>query len=129
SASFDSADAKDQREAEAKRVKGTHPSLALERYAGTYSDSLYGKVSVRMENGHLVLDFTPKMAGDMEHWHYDTFRVTWRDHREGTNLVTFTLDADGKIDTMSADIGGPPEEQPRMKRVADPANRTSSNGQ
>lgn len=128
-ASFDSIDAKDQREAEAKRVSGTRPSLALERYAGAYADSLYGKVSVRMENGHLVLDVAPKMIGDMEHWHYDTFKVTWRDHRDGTNLVTFALDADGKIDTMSTDIGGPPEEQPRWKRMADPVNRTSSNGQ
>jgi CubicO group peptidase (beta-lactamase class C family) len=117
-ASFDSIDAKDRREADAKRVPNTHPSLALERYAGTYADSLYGKVNVRTEAGHLVLDMAPKMIGDMEHWHYDTFKVIWRDHRDGTNLVTFTLDADGQIDTMSIDIGGPPEEMPRMKRVS-----------
>ena len=128
-ASFDSIDAKDLREAEAKRVQGTHPSLPLERYAGTYEDSLYGRGAVRMENGHLVLDLAPKMVGDMEHWHYDTFKVVWRDHRDGTNLVTFSLDVDGKVDMMTADIGGPPEEMPRMKRVADTSDRTSSNGQ
>ena len=125
-ASFDSIDAKDQREALAKRVKGTRASLPLERYAGTYEDSLYGKAVVRMENGHLVLDVAPKMIGDMEHWHYDTFRVLWRDHRDGTNLVTFALDMDGKVDTMSSDIGGPPEENPRMKRTSDSIERTSS---
>jgi hypothetical protein len=69
------------------------------------------------------------MTGDMEHWHYDTFRVTWRDHRDGTNQVTFALDPDGKIDTMTTDIGGPPEEMPRMKRVAGQSDRTSSNRQ
>jgi hypothetical protein len=123
-ASFDSIDEKDRREANAKRVKGTKPSLPLERYAGTYADSLYGKVVVRMENGHLVLDMAPKMIGDMEHWHYDTFRVVWRDHRDGTNLVSFTLDMDGKVDMMSTDIGGPPEENPTMKRSSDSTDRT-----
>jgi CubicO group peptidase (beta-lactamase class C family) len=125
-ASFDAIEEKDRRESEAKRVKGTRPSLPLERYAGTYQDSLYGKMIVRMENGHLVLDIAPKMIGDMEHWHYDTFRVVWRDHRDGTNLVTFALDMDGKVDTMSTDIGGPPEETPRMKRMSDSIERTSS---
>jgi CubicO group peptidase (beta-lactamase class C family) len=126
-ASFDSIDARDQREAEAKRVSNTRPSLPLDRYTGVYGDSLYGSVTVRMEGQHLVLDMAPKMTGDMEHWHYDTFKVRWRDHRDGTNLVTFTLDADGRIDTMSADIGGPPEENPRMKRVGDLPKATSTN--
>jgi CubicO group peptidase (beta-lactamase class C family) len=128
-ASFDSIDAKDRREADDKRVMGTHPSLPLARYAGTYADSLYGTAHVRVENGHLVLDIAPKMIGDMEHWHYDTFRVTWRDHRDGTNQVTFTLDPDGDIDTMSTDIGGPPEETLRMKRVAGTTQGTSTNRQ
>ena len=128
-ASFDSIDAKDRREAEAKRVKGTRPSLALDGYTGIYADSLYGTARVRMEKGHLVLDLAPKMIGDMEHWHYDTFKVVWRDHRDGTNLVTFALDMDGKVDTMTTDIGGPPEEILRMKRAGDLQARTSTTGQ
>ena len=82
---------------------------------------------MRVEGQHLVLDMAPKMVGDMEHWHYDTFKVKWRDHRDGSNLVTFALDADGNIDTMTADIGGPPEEMPRMKRVGDLPKATSTN--
>jgi CubicO group peptidase (beta-lactamase class C family) len=128
-ASFDSIDAADKKAEEAKRVPNTHPSLALDRYAGTYADSLYGSVIVRMENGRLVLDVAPKMIGDLAHWHYDTFKVTWRDHRDGTNMVTFALDANGQIDTMSTDIGGPPEETMRMKRVSNSTTRTSTNGQ
>jgi CubicO group peptidase (beta-lactamase class C family) len=128
-ASFDSIDAKDRREAEAKRVKGTRPSLSLDGYTGVYADSLYGTAQVRVENGHLVLDLAPKMVGDMEHWHYDTFKVVWRDHRDGTNLVTFALDMDGKVDTMTTDIGGPPEEMLRMKRAGDLQALTSTTGQ
>lgn len=125
-ASFDSIDARDRRDADARRVRGTRTSLPLTRYAGTYSDSLYGAAKVRVEGGHLVLDLSPKLVGDLSHWHYDTFRVTWRDHREGTNMVTFSLDADGQVEQMSTDIGGPAEEMPRMQRSADTAVRTSS---
>ena len=124
-ASFDSIEAKDKRDKEGKRVKGTHPTLDLPRYAGTYSDSLYGTARVSIENGHLVLELAPKQVGDLEHWHYDTFNVVWRDHRDGTNLVTFSLDADGKIDTMKTDVGGLSEEMPQMKRVADAPVTTS----
>ncbi len=102
------------------------PSLGLARYAGTYVDSLYGTAHVTMANGHLVLELAPKLVGDLEHWHYDTFNVVWRDHRDGSNLVTFVLDADGQVDTMKADVGGPTEEMPVMKRVPDAIVRTSS---
>lgn len=116
-ASVDSIDAKDTRAKESKRVKGTKPSLELSRYAGAYADSLYGTARVSLENGHLVLGLAPKLVGDLEHWHYDTFKVLWRDHRDGTNLVTFTLDSDGQVELMKTDVGGPAEEQPQMKRV------------
>jgi hypothetical protein len=34
-------------------VLGTHPSLALDKYVGTYSDGLYGDMTVRVDNGKL----------------------------------------------------------------------------
>jgi CubicO group peptidase (beta-lactamase class C family) len=115
----DVADAKAEREIEAKRVKGTHPPLPLEKYVGTYSDSLYGSATVRMENGHLVLALTPKTVGDLEHWQYDTFRVIWRDHRDGKGFVQFELDpVTGAVTTMRQipDPGEPREEVPVWRR-------------
>jgi hypothetical protein len=41
--------------AEAKRVTGTKPSLPLARYAGTYSDSLYGDVTIQVAGDGLRL--------------------------------------------------------------------------
>lgn len=69
----------------------------------------------------------PKLEGDLEHWHYDTFNVVWRDHRDGTNMVTFALNSDGQVDTMKTDVGGLPEEMPQMKRVANAPATTSTN--
>jgi CubicO group peptidase (beta-lactamase class C family) len=84
----------------AARRPDTRPSLPLEQYAGTYADTLYGNATVTLEQGRLVLRYGPAFTGDLTHWHYDTFRVTWRHPRLGSSFVTFTLDARGKVADM-----------------------------
>ena len=97
-----------QAEAERKmaegRAKDTRPSLPLERYTGTYADSMYGNATVKLENGKLVLRYGPTFEGELEHWHYDTFRALWRNKMLGTSFVTFALDASAKVSDM--DIEG-----------------------
>jgi CubicO group peptidase (beta-lactamase class C family) len=93
----------EKKQAEAKRVRGTKPSLALARYAGTYTDSLYGSAVVRVERGHLVLESSAFLAADLEHWNYDTFQARYRNRWLGTSLVTFRLGADGNVSTL--DLG------------------------
>jgi CubicO group peptidase (beta-lactamase class C family) len=87
------------------RVTGTQPALALEQYAGTYHADVYGEASVTLEDDHLVLRFsrTPAFTGDLEHWHYDTFRIHWRDPMVSAGLVTFPLTAQGKPFEMKFD--------------------------
>jgi hypothetical protein len=85
---------------EADRVPGTQPSLPLDRYAGTYSDSLYGDVEVAVENGRLVATMGPSFTGDLEHWHFDTFKVRWRDRGLGWTYFTFALNARAKIESL-----------------------------
>ena len=89
---------------DAARVPDTKPSLPLDAYAGTYADTMYGAARVTLEQGKLVLRYGPSFTGSLEHWHYDTFRVTWSEAREGASFVTFTLDAAGKVDRM--EVGG-----------------------
>jgi CubicO group peptidase (beta-lactamase class C family) len=90
----------EEKKKEDERVKDTKPSLALEKYVGTYDNEMYGSVTVKMENQKLVLQFYPTMVGDMEHWHYDTFRVVWRDRSLDKDMLVFTLGADGKVGEM-----------------------------
>jgi len=92
-----------EKKAEAERVKGTSPSLALEKYAGAYKSEMYGDAKVTLEKGKLVAHYGPGFTGDLEHWHYDTFRVTWRDRMEGKGLVSFTLNPQGKIEGMKVE--------------------------
>lgn len=88
------------------RVTGTRPSLPLERYAGTYADAMYGEMQVAFEDGRLVLRFGPEYVGDLEHWHFDTFRAVWRDPAMGRAFVTFALGAGGDVETMRVESFG-----------------------
>ena len=92
------------KEAEQKRlaqhVLDTKPSLALDKYAGIYSDSMYGDVKVTDENGALRLKYGTAFDGTLEHWHFDTFRANWQNKAVARNFVTFALDADGKVKSL-----------------------------
>lgn len=87
---------------EAARAVGTKPSLALARYAGEYRDAWYGKATIALEGGKLVLRMThtPAMVGELEHWHYDTFVAHFRDNTIPDAFVTFSLGRDGAVDQM-----------------------------
>jgi CubicO group peptidase (beta-lactamase class C family) len=86
--------------AEAERVTGTNPSLALEKYAGAYANEMYGDATVSFENGKLMLRRGQAFAGTLEHWHFDVFRVTWNDRTMGRQFVSFTLDPKGQVAEM-----------------------------
>jgi CubicO group peptidase (beta-lactamase class C family) len=85
------------RKVESSRIRGTRPTLPLAAYAGTYADpdSLFGRATVALEGGRLVVRWSG-WVGEMEHWNYDTFRSRWRDPVLGRSFVTFALDAAGK---------------------------------
>jgi CubicO group peptidase (beta-lactamase class C family) len=84
---------------EAQRVAGTRPTLPLERYAGTYADSLYGPVTVSYERGQLMLRRGAR-SGVLEHWHYDTFRARWANAWQGMSMATFVIGSRGVADRL-----------------------------
>jgi len=92
----------ERKKEESRRVAGTSPSLALGKYAGTYTDPLYGDVLVTLENGHLRARYGTAFDGPLEHWNYDTFRAKWAAEWRGTSLLTFVLDAHGEPTTLQA---------------------------
>lgn len=82
------------------RVKGTKPSLALEEYAGTYDNEMYGPVTVKAQDGKLAVQFHPTYVGEADHWHYDTFQILWKDRSLDKDMITFVLGTDGKVSEM-----------------------------
>ena len=78
---------------EASRIRNTRPSLELSKYAGVYEEPTVGRVTVREVNGVLRLEAGKALAGPLEHWHYDRFRVRYDDRWQGTDGVAFTIGA------------------------------------
>jgi CubicO group peptidase (beta-lactamase class C family) len=93
---------------DAARAANTRPSLPLSGYAGTYSDDLYGAITIAEEGGRLVMRFSrsPNFVADLEHWNYDTFQIKWRpsvSYNFPRGWVTFTIDKNGKTDELKID--------------------------
>ncbi len=100
--------AKDDAASDAARKLNTKPTLPLASYAGTYSSDMYGDVTIAEENGKLVMRMvpTPDYVADLEHWHYDTFRIHWRPsvgYNFQRGFVTFTINKDAVPDQIKID--------------------------
>ena len=120
-AQADSAEAREN----AKRVPDTHPTLPLERYAGTYADSMYGPATVTVNPQGKLLFTRGEMVADLEHWNYDTFRANWRVGIADHTLLTFTIDAAGNVGGIKMDLAG---DAITFTRQPDTAKRVSRGG-
>jgi len=85
---------------DARRVSGTAASLPARKFAGDYSDPLHGDVKVTDEAGGLGIRYGAAFVGTLEHWHYNTFRATWKAVWRAPELVNFVLDSDGEPATL-----------------------------
>jgi len=89
------------------RVTGTKPSLSPEGYTGIFRDKSYGDAEVSMDSGKLRLTFLPAKAvftGELEHWHYDTFKVVFNDKFLTFGLITFSFNSSGKVTGFKIDL-------------------------
>ena len=109
-----------EKKMESERVKDTSPSLPLEKYAGTFQSDMYGEAKVAFENQKLVVRFGPNFTGDLQHWHFDTFRVTWRDPMQGKGFVNFRLNTQGKADLVNI------ENLSEFTRVPEPVSKSAT---
>lgn len=97
-----------RRRREDGRVAGTEPSLPTAGYTGRYRSPLHGGLEVSAGEAGLILELGPAMVADLEHWHYDTWRVRWRNPalREASMpLVTFRLGPEGQVEEL--ELTGP----------------------
>jgi len=79
-----------------KQVKETKPTYPLERYAGFYRSPLYGEAIVEWLDDKLIFRLGV-MHGELTHFHYDTFLLTWKNPQDGRALVRFVPNDLGKI--------------------------------
>jgi CubicO group peptidase (beta-lactamase class C family) len=111
----------------AQRLPNAPPSLPLEKYAGTYADSLSGEIRIAHDGGALTLHYHPGFEATLEPWQYNTFRVRWRNAsvlQSPLSLATFNLDQNGRptelrLETLGTFRAAPAPAGPR----ASPGNR------
>lgn len=82
---------------EASRPKDTTPSVPVDRYAGRYTNEMYGDVTVDVAADKIALQFGPSRIGDLEPWSRDAYKIVWHGRREGSGLVQFVVDPVGTV--------------------------------
>ncbi len=97
-------DEEEVRAFENKRVLNTNTTFSIDAYAGEYSNEIFGRVDVRLENGKLVFDINDKfIVAGLPHWHYDTFYGPIGEAGQYTLIATFGLNAMGKVASLDID--------------------------
>jgi CubicO group peptidase (beta-lactamase class C family) len=93
---------------EAKRVRNTAPAHALEAFAGAYEHPAWGRIDVALEGGRLAIRIgsSPRNAGALEHWNFDTFRARLGDGRGGWTYVGFITGLDGQVSSLMLEDPG-----------------------
>jgi len=79
------------------------PSLPLDRYAGDYTDPWYGTIKVRKSGNGLAIEFphSTGMQGPLTHYQYDTFKTNPALNWVEPAYVSFSIDANGKVDRVT----------------------------
>ena len=91
------------KEKEAKRAMDTKPNLPLYQYTGTYNNEIYGRAEIIYNGTILKLVLPNKINADLTHWHYDTFKAKYNYEWFDPGWINFSLNADGKINSMIID--------------------------
>jgi hypothetical protein len=89
-----------QQRLESMRLKDAKPTVPIDRYAGQYNNEMYGDINVTLAADKLTLQFGPSLTGDLESWSKDSYKIVWRDRREGTGLVEFLVSPVGTVSAL-----------------------------
>lgn len=112
---------KAEQEDEAARAKNTKPSLSLKDYSGNYHSAMYGDVVVTLSNENkLLIDFKPTalFKGELSHWHYDTFQLSWSTQMMlPKGKATFLIGLDGKPTELKIVVENPDFDFSELKLI------------
>ncbi|HPE34978.1 MAG TPA: serine hydrolase [Bacteroidales bacterium] len=121
-------DKAEQEKLQEERIKNTSPSLPLEDYTGTYGGVMYGNALVTAQDGQLIvqLEPAPKFTGKLNHWHFNTFRITFEQFPSlPQGFCTFILNHEGKAEEMKIDVPNPDFyfTELEFKRISDDSDK------
>lgn len=92
-------------------VEGTKPSVATDKYVGTYFADIYGNITVTKEGDQLRLSFehSKKFNATLEHWHYDVWKIKWdnADELSWFQFGTVQFKVDNNLDVRELEFDVP----------------------
>jgi len=87
---------------------GTTPTMTFDEISGLYRDKVYGDISIKQEQGQLMIEFkaSPELSAKLTHWHYDVYQINWVKPQAWFSFgtVQFLKDNNGKPDKLLFDI-------------------------
>lgn len=92
-----------QAKARAERVLNTKPTLDLSAYAGRYTSPLYGSVAIEKQGETLTFNVNDIYQGQLNHWHYNTFKTDTDVKWVGEQTTNFVIDEKGKVGKLIVD--------------------------
>lgn len=101
---------KERKKADSLRKAGTHPTLPLDKFCGTYQSEIYGDVEVEIQNGKLNLKFipTPIFHAPLTHWEYNTFSLKFPDVPSlPEGKAAFIIGMGDKVEKLKIDVPNP----------------------
>ncbi len=91
----------------ATQVKNTVPSHPLSAYTGTYTNIIYGSLTIELQNDQLVFLFR-KQRSLLYHFHYDQFITKEENNDKPDFRLNFLTNSKGEIDRISMNPFGDP---------------------
>lgn len=78
------------------------PSLPLDRYAGNYSNEIYGLMNITVRDERLVATMGPRgLEAFFSHWNRDSFLANVPEFMNMTSSAVFNVGPDGKAESVS----------------------------
>jgi CubicO group peptidase (beta-lactamase class C family) len=81
-------------------------AMPLEKYAGDYSNDVYGKINISVIDGKLIMVIGPKkLKITLNHWDKDIFAARWplSDPDLESSFTIFQVDPQGKVTGVNID--------------------------
>ncbi|MDQ7824843.1 MAG: serine hydrolase [Candidatus Eremiobacteraeota bacterium] len=97
-------------------------AMPLEKYAGYYSNEVYGKIKIAVDEGKLTLVIGPRnMKLPLVHWNANIFAVHWPAYDSDTesSFALFQIDPHGRVTGVTIDSLNQGDDLGVFKRVGD----------
>lgn len=90
-----------------ERVENQPPCHQLSDYTGEFTHPVYGKITIRLEEGTSLFMKMSVYDYKLEHYHYESFTTLLHDFTVKFGLLfTFVTDSSGKVDSIKTVMEG-----------------------